>query len=302
MVTSADNNLPEFASSEWHTMFGNSTYQYVIDIAEEDTSTSDATETLQSGRKSDKIGLFQEKHLHATPLSVSEPATQPLPTSLLAEGGGSTQTSYKQVVTPTIISNPPFDEVQPENIKDIPNIPLQATNVQLPERKPSSSHQRKYKPEPATRRSRRTSKPSEQLTYSHGKKSFTHINTLMTDQLEVDKSFLNCHQISDAIVLLTSKAQSNPDLFDYSDAMNGEHRAEWIKSASKEILVLKNLITGRKSQWKKQHIRYFLEPGSLESKEPRTDCSRSLKQDTVFEVICKKGSLRCTHQLSNSAQ
>ena len=63
----------------------------------------------------------------------------------------------------------------------------------------------------------------------------------MADQLEVDKSFLNCHQISDAIVLLTSKAQSNPDLFDYSDAMNGEHRAEWIKSASKEICSLEEL-------------------------------------------------------------
>ena len=55
----------------------------------------------------------------------------------------------------------------------------------------------------------------------------------MQDQPEIDESLIHYHQITNATVLLTSKAQSNPDIFNYSDTMDGEYMAHWIRAASK---------------------------------------------------------------------
>ena len=246
-VTSTDNNLPDFSSDEWHKMFGSSTYQYILDPAEEESSTSDAIDTLASNAKSDIIGQFQDLHLPASPLSVSEPATQSLSTGLRAEGGGSTTNSSKQAITPTTVPNSPPKASSSLQLKETPVItPQEFPNVQSPERKPSLSPQRKYKAEPIIRRSTRSSKPAERLTYSHNKKSLTHINSVTIPlstihYLDDYESMLTSDQIPDATVLLTSKAQSNPDLFDYSEAMNGENRTDWIKAASKEIRSLEEL-------------------------------------------------------------
>ena len=49
------------------------------------------------------------------------------------------------------------------------------------------------------------------------------------------------HLTPDYEVLIASSKESNPDLFGYDEAMNSEHRSNWIQAAIKEITQLERL-------------------------------------------------------------
>ena len=52
----------------------------------------------------------------------------------------------------------------------------------------------------------------------------------------VESNTPHLHAVSfDYYALLSSKKEADPDLFSFDQAMNSEHKPEWVKAAIKEI-------------------------------------------------------------------
>ena len=213
-VVGTSSDMPNFASKEWSEMFGNSTYQYVVDDEQDDTTGSDSQETMEHVKRSDDITNSQDQVYRPQPLRLHEPPSTMQPSN------------------------------QPINSSPSPFIPLEQPREALPEREevapivqPPES-QAESKPEP--RRSSRQAGSVKRLTYTHDKNSLTEkvampvlytVEGVCVDSLHSDSSY----------VFVSSKSNTNPDIVDYDTAMNSEHRAEWIKAASAEISSLEKL-------------------------------------------------------------
>jgi hypothetical protein len=239
--------LPDFASDEWYKMFGNSTYQYVLDSSEEEQSPTDSEEAIAHDQNSSDISQLQEAYQPAVPLQVPEPALEPRHQSTgsyRAEGGGSTQQLFNDTASSPSTSISTKPEISQNSTPiNTPNESPDITPTQVDSPKqPSTQRKPSTPPNPIpVRKSKRASKPAPRLTYTHDKKSLTHLANLTITDSHINHYENITNAYPDAEVLLTSKAQNNPDMFEYSEAMNGEHRKEWIEAATKEIRSLEEL-------------------------------------------------------------
>ena len=239
-VSSSSNELPDFGSDEWTKLFGDSVYQYVLDDDDPDELASDLTDTMKHSNLSDTISQRQENLYPAKPLPVIPPAEAPLATGDVSKRGGSTEISSSNINTDMTPIAPQISaEVKPNTSPIDPTF----TSGSNPERKlepnpmtkPATRHQSlSHSPR---RSSRRATNPVQRLTYTHDKNSFTGKDS--TASL-VTPSILD--PVPDSMVLLVSTGKKvHPDLFSYEEAMNGEHRQEWIQAAKKEIESLEKL-------------------------------------------------------------
>ena len=217
-------------------MFGDSTYQYITDDLiddDEEQDTSDYAETLRSQFKSERIHESQQESSPSIPLEIEEPiANSPFKS-----------TKRKDSETNAIRKEQsPRPHATPLKHREEDIIVKSETNSKL---KPQSSTQRKTRSQTTDlgpRRSKRSAGPVERLTYTHDKSSFikdtTSLNLLIEEMF--DETIHSHYSTPDHYVFVSSK-EANPDLFSYDQAMNGEHRHEWIKAAKKEVTALEKL-------------------------------------------------------------
>jgi hypothetical protein len=233
-VSSSSNELPDFGTDEWNKMFGDSIYQYVLDDDNADEPDSDLPETMTHAQQSDIISQRQQDMIPSTPLPVPPPAETPLTTGHISKRGGSTETSTSNINTdmPSVV--PQISAEVAPNSTPIDPTPTSDSN---PERKqePTAIKQpvtrSKSSLNSPRRSSRRVPNPVKRLTYTHDKSSFTGKDYKAS--LAVPSTF---DPIPDSMVLLVSAGKKeHPDIFSYEEAMNGEHRLEWIEAAKKEI-------------------------------------------------------------------
>ena len=241
-VTSDQSSIPDFGSDEWNKMFGNSSFQYVIDDDEEDLSDNrDDTETNAILSRQDLISSTMQRDNAPIPLFTGDPAVSP----------SKPQRKLDQYYEfPPIPESSPKQGNQPTATATTPvSLPQRSQQTVAPSNSPTDvpSASKRAKPQPLSspRRSRRSAKPVERLTYTHDKKSLTHANDSSTLYSAVNFlcSVFNFEPITSALasVFKASKSKSSPDIFTYEEAMNGEHRDDWIKSALKEIRSLESL-------------------------------------------------------------
>jgi hypothetical protein len=223
-VSSESDDIPNFSSDEWAKMFGDSSFQYVLDDLEEVGASSDLQETTLSSQKSDVISSQQETSSPAKPLSVKEPATATHPISRYnAEGGVSSHSSHSPSLTRSKVSTSTLNQMAPEDLSSqTPSITSpNASRASSPERKPPKVNPSVSQPWQSSNASKQVS----HLTYSHDKRSLTHEPPADISLAAIDSYYQvpTIHICYDAKVLLTSKSQSNPYMFNYTRAMNGDN-------------------------------------------------------------------------------
>ena len=151
-VSSEESDLPDFNADEWAKMFGDSTFQYVLDDSEEASSPTDQQDTMKSSNIFDKISSLQELAAPSRPLSVPEPATSStspmITTRLHAEGGGSPTTPITPESSSTSIPThlPVSSHSTNEQLKSSPDSVSSKRNEKVtmsaPERKPTAEPRR----------------------------------------------------------------------------------------------------------------------------------------------------------------
>ena len=244
-VGSDHKDLPDFSSEEWSKMFGDSTYQYIIEEStEDDGEINDLKDALKNEFRTDEIIRAQEEANEPQPLNVEEPVH--------------TKMKNKNEAVDTL----PPDRNSNNQRSEGPTIPPQEDKASTPsasesvkEEQETQRKQASPRKNPVQRRrgierldlgprvSRRTRESVKRLTYTHDKESLIKdigLASLAEDEL----SDSNAHVYSvtpDYYVLVSSSKENNPDIFSYDEAMSSEHRLEWIQAAIKEIEALEKL-------------------------------------------------------------
>ena len=242
-VGSDSASVPDFGSKEWDKLFGDSIFQYVIDDEEAGQENQDQEVNNIIERQSD-IALASERKHPTIPLNVPEP-----PSTLTSEPNHPQRPSQIPIKSESdkvpFESMIPFDPLPvPEGIDNDPSQETAPSSLPAsPVKIESHSSPRKFKEETSnnfeqtshsTRRSSRNRKTAKRLTYTHDKKSLTHANIA---SLPIGGAYICCTPQ----VFKASKSDSNPDIFTYDEAMNGEHREDWIKAAQTEVQSLEKL-------------------------------------------------------------
>ena len=247
-VSAEQEDIPDFSSKEWNKMFGDSVYQYVTDEteAEDLTNEEDLIETLKSSLKSDKINQSLDQHSTNKKVTFDDPPEleSPGPNTDIETISEVENTKYSTNQSEEATSTPKTDPAQPSLTKTIktsrPNI-TKATSPKQPKLTPRKTRSQSSNLRP--RNSKRVSAPAERLTYTHDKSSLTREPssfTLAYDHINEDYTHVQSYR-SNSFAYVSSKKEDNPDLFSYDQAMNSEHRNEWINAAAKEIKQLEDL-------------------------------------------------------------
>ena len=233
-VTSDPASIPDFNSSTWSKLFGDSTCHISDDDIEQLHDTESANPTYLD-RPSSVSNAF-DVHQPPAPLTVLSP-----PTSTPNQVPNATPTHVpRKEVTPDMtanITNPAINDsnsavvTQPkQSPTDIPNskpidpTPLPSnTNILSPTQTP---------PTTTLRRSTRNRQAPTRLNIESSKTKSYSIN--------LAQHFANLFQTSDAPIdpalFKACKTKTNPDVFTYDEAMNDpEMLTEWLTSMKKEI-------------------------------------------------------------------
>lgn len=231
-VVGTSSEMPNFASDEWSKMFGNSTYQYVLDEeGEDELPGTDLQETLDHARRSDDISHAFDRAYHPQPLLVNEPSSTLPPTQATSHlDYNPTSTAPSEQATWEIVqpeeAQPSEEATKPPKTFTNPSPRLQVIKEESQDGPP--------------RRSSRQGAHVKRLTYTHDKGSLTG-KIAMPVVYTTEGVCVAALQSDTHYIFVSSKSSSNPDTFDYDTAMSGEHRDEWIEAASSEISSLENL-------------------------------------------------------------
>lgn len=258
-VANSPESLPNFASDEWNKLFGDSTFQYVLDEEPNDTNESDLLDAIKTDERTTDIASNQEYKLPPIPLPLPPPPELKIDQStrnqqILIDPSPSAPEPQTKVVPP-LAEEPsyllpevpdysmPTDEPNPTgDHSPVRKNSSRRQQVRFEERSLSSRPRRSTNPpeqQSHSSRPRRHTVPIERLSYTHDKSSLTgktSANVTLVDTYDLGIAPFQC----DAQVLKASKGD-NPDLFSYEEAMAGEHREEWIKAARREIESLESL-------------------------------------------------------------
>ena len=235
-VTSEGDNIPDFSSNEWKKMFGESRFQYVqdedLESNDQETNVSDLKATIKSNEQAEKILKQQEAINPSLPLNTEEPVSNS-------------------------VNNKPDDfvKVNQDHVEEASQVEFkQESDNEIIEPEPTLSQDENESPkspkkrakkltgiDQAPRRSRRLRhvQAPERFTYSGKTGSYTgNINAYYLTKDHPDDNLVHVQSLLPDHYVLISKKEADPDLFSYDQAMNSEHKFEWIKAAEKEISTL----------------------------------------------------------------
>ena len=263
-VNSPVDDLPDFNSDDWRKMFGDSTYQYMLDEADlraidelsEDMVNTYDSESAEFTRN--RVLEAAEQLRPATPLappSFTAPSKfvkAPVPTATWGEvsarqGETSASSDLKTLPTPSVepvpLPAPPASSsakgsvetvegsASARNTKQSQVQPVTSAAASPPRRSTRSKKQTTFldpsaAPEPSGRPKRNRVKPTI-LDPS------AHFAASLPPDVHFDSLFsaFNCP----VSINVASKAANNPDLFTYEQAMASEDKDKWAASAMKEI-------------------------------------------------------------------
>ena len=243
------NSTPDFTDKAWTKMFGSSIYQYGVDEDGEAENT-DNTEAERIMQRQDVIDqqVYQPSVTESPTTTIFKDTPPSIPSTSINTPPATNPTSssrpredvYQPVAEESeqrpLPSAPPLPETSEEDQKDtqLPSSPSPVKKQSSPQRKSS----------PIRKRPKRNIRTPTRLTYTHNKRSLTHeSNLVVTEGLHSPYSVIfYCDKLVDGSLdytfVYTAKQQTNPDIFDYDQAMNSEHKDEFIKAAQAEIEAL----------------------------------------------------------------
>ena len=247
-VNSNVEDLPDFNSDDWMKMFGDSTFQYMLDEADL-SALDELSEDLVNTYDSENAEFARNRVLEAaeqlrpatalSPPSFTAPTPKfvkaPAPTTtwgeVAARGDTSASGESKNLPTPSVGPLPlPAPPVSPSTKGSVETVEG-STPVRTIEGSPLKKQRPVAEPSPVkaspVRRSTRTKVKPQILDPS------THLATSLPADVHFDSLFsaFNCPISINA----AGKAANNPDLFTYEQAMASEDKAKWVESAMKEI-------------------------------------------------------------------
>ena len=268
-IATSIEDLPDFSSDEWAKLFGDSTYQYILD---DDDVDDDPTQVL-NGTTDDappplieKVRLRTEATRPPVPLPVAPPATQPPKGELLS--------APPQRESPLQRESPPQRELpKVENPAPVPlptsqreNVPAASVPPQQPTKAPPlSPPSQPSKPSPApkaskpTRKSPRKKQPtlkpaplptrtSSRSTQGKAPSRWGYDATGHSGYFAAFHACINTDwNLTDSDLLLRSaykvRATKDPDILNYTEAMRSDQRDKWCESAKIEIEALEGKLT-----------------------------------------------------------
>ena len=262
-VSSDEESLPDFNSPDWVRLFGDSTYQYILD--EEDISAlRELSDDLENSIDSQNAEFARNRVLeaanqlrpanplappsfvHAPPPTTSwreivqRPAQQQMSTDSASFRSGTGVAPNKRSASsssddPVVPTSAPSASPAPSPLPDRPSAPATPPPQEAPSSgSPSSSP---VAPAPASppppRRSTRTRvkpvifDPSDNLVLHNDIPTASHFDVLF--------SAIHC-----GLSIHATSAKNNPDILTWDQAMARPDRDLWIKSAEKEIQELES--------------------------------------------------------------
>ena len=307
-IATSIENLPDFNSDEWVKLFGDSSYQYVLDDVDPSTAPDSSNDAPPPniGRVRDRLELLQPP----TPLPVTPPPTKLIDASPL-QPPKQRETSVENPMpsTPRTPSATPSPS-QRENVPTTtPQVPPAAAPTAPPPSKPASKPPQPSKPTPP-RRSGRSNKG--QAPHRHGydgsgpagynantcgcnNPSCFHAETYHQHSFcDYFSAFFTCFntewEYSYDLPFLQSaykvRAVKDPDLLSYQEAMNSPDKDRWSEAAKKEIEELEG-----KTTWKEvpmSEAKSKIIPGTWVFRVKRTPSGEIKKYKARY---CVRGDL-----------
>ena len=259
-IGASKDDIPDFTSAEWSKMFGSSTYQYTFDD-DGNNEQEDHTTAQQILDKQDTVASKYDDYLH--PRSSITPEIFEKGRSTPPQQPSNTEIKDSQVdTTPFSTSSPPLstsEEAPPSSTSEetpgveilwehpnldlsLPTTPPRASSN--PERKQYSSQRKPSLPPSSSPRAKRRIKSPSRLTYTHDKRSFTHLAVTQQPSAPYAHVFY-CNKLlegtDDSMYIYNTRPQTNPDIFDFDQAMMSEHRDHFIQAAEVEVRALEDL-------------------------------------------------------------
>ena len=250
-IGASKNDIPDFKSNEWLKMFGSSIYQYTFDDDEETEDTSTARDILQ---KQDVIASkYEESLTHPKPSAPDIFEKGTTTTTDLDKDNQVGTTGSTQAADTSLPPSTPSSSSQPKSSsEEAPGVEIlwEQPNLDLsippsPQRKQQSA-QRKSPPSlsSSSPRAKRRIKSPSRLTYTHDKQTFTHLVTVPQPSAPYAHIYY-CNKLLEGIeesrYIYTVKPQTNPDIFDFDQAMASEYRDKFIEAAKVEVRALEDL-------------------------------------------------------------
>jgi hypothetical protein len=254
-VATSDSDLPNLYSDEWYKLFGDSTFQYVLDETD-DVDADDLERSKQHDTLASRVAQAtnQVQPIAPLPLPAHMPTITPMPTqespwnmnpSAVPNAIPRRDTSQ---ATPDSNSNSTFEQHQsqqpkPHHPSPVPP-PCQVPTSQAPAvtSKPPTRSTTK-----ATRRSTRSSKPIDRLTYTGtDSKSYTHLAAC--ESVNINSGYVyHFGLIAESMapsMIFKAKTNADPDLLSFEQAMNEtDHVSKWREAAQREIESLERMHT-----------------------------------------------------------
>jgi hypothetical protein len=245
--------LPDFNSTEWIQLFGESSFQYMLDDTEDDPQEdaplhpSDIINHNSATAHQDRVANSRPQPV---PLAIPEPATMPSP---LTSSSDPSTTSSLQRTYQTPINVPSSSSVRRDNTNDnvqhASEAPSTSDPANMPSNIPSSitpTHNNPTPPAasnktPTPQSSSRPTRARQQvtrLTYDGSKSSYTgksyNVNLAETSAASSQCLLAYFCYLGD---LLTNKAKAikDPDTLTYDEAMQDADSFHWIDASILEV-------------------------------------------------------------------
>ena len=254
IATSVD-DLPDFGSAQWDQMFGESTYQYMMDDDDLAASQPDEPGSIDGATKfpSDlppleaRVRFNVETHRPSQPLEVTPPPTTTVGSTvdkLQRESQLQRESPLQREIQNDAPQAPPQREMKttttpPQPLTAPTSVTPTPIPISLPAQPPQPPHKSPKQPPPLpTRRSRRTTagKAPERLVESQSYFA-AYFNTFNTEWTEPTKNLFS------APAAYKVRATKDPDTLSYHEAMNSSNKDKWCEAAKKEIEELEGKLT-----------------------------------------------------------
>ena len=255
-IGASKNDIPDFTSDEWLKMFGSSTYQYMFDDenTEEQEDHAIARKILEKQETiASRIDNPQQESGDFIPIQLKQKETEitsnPRDNRVEDEKAKiPTQGTMPPTPTPsapraTSEEAPGVEILWEQPNLDLTNPDLATSEASSPERKQSSSQRKLSLSHEESPRAKRRIKTPSRLTYTHDKRSFTHLVTVPEQAARYAHVFY-CNKllegVEDSTYVYTTRPQTNPDIFDFDQAMMSEYKDSFIKAAEVEVKALED--------------------------------------------------------------
>ena len=255
-IGASKNEIPDFTSDEWLKMFGQSTYQYAFDdedleeqedhtmarkILEKQEEIVSAIDSPKQETRNDIPTVFRKEETQVTH-NIHKNIEENKKENGLASDS-THQTPSPSAPTVTSEEAPGVEILWEQPGFELNNPSLTSETTQSPERKRHSSQRKPILSPDVSPRAKRKIKTPSRLTYTHDKRSFTHLATTHAQPVQHAHIFY-CNKLLEDLeepaLIYTARPQTNPDTFDFDQAMMSEHKHSFIKAAEVEVKALED--------------------------------------------------------------